>query len=204
MNTIASALNILFLASPLSSIGEVIREKDAASINGPLTITIMLCSSFWGAYAIGINNYQLYVQPAAVDFKFSILTQLCGTFCIHIFLRIILLLRVVWDFHPSFCFCDRLAPQVVGVFLATIQLGLRCFYGDSSSSGTPDSDDGSGSARDKQAYGSINSSPRAVTVRSGSGSGIIYSVMDDQDQDLEQKAGNRASTSTPRGSTVAI
>ena len=56
LGTVALVLNLVFLASPLSSIREVIRDKDAASISGPLTITIMLCSTFWGLYAIGIND----------------------------------------------------------------------------------------------------------------------------------------------------
>jgi len=65
----------------VQTIRKILRERNAASIYLPLSVAVLLCSAFWGAYGIVLGD---------ITFIY---------------------------------------PNIPGVLLAAIQIGLRCCFG---------------------------------------------------------------------------
>ncbi|KAG1680571.1 hypothetical protein FOA52_015018 [Chlamydomonas sp. UWO 241] len=58
---VGNVVGITMYASPLSSMGEVIKTRNSASILVPLTITTLLNASLWAAYGLAIGDPYVYI-----------------------------------------------------------------------------------------------------------------------------------------------
>ena len=65
-------VNVIFFASPLSTVVTVVRSQNAASISAPLSLTILTCATFWFLYALGIPDYFI-LAPQACGITLSLL-----------------------------------------------------------------------------------------------------------------------------------
>ena len=62
---VALILNMIFFITPLATLYEVIKNKDASSMSIPLTGAIVLNSTVWLLYAIGISDQFLMIPQIA-------------------------------------------------------------------------------------------------------------------------------------------
>ena len=69
---LASLVNVLLYASPLSSLGRVLRTKDASSILLPWTFTALGCSVTWAVYGLATMQIPVVV-PHAFGFVLNVI-----------------------------------------------------------------------------------------------------------------------------------
>lgn len=80
VGVMTNVILIFFYGGPLSTIGQVLKEKHTASIHIPTMILNTLNSSFWMAYGIAIGDFFLYVPNGLGALFGGIQILLCMTF----------------------------------------------------------------------------------------------------------------------------
>jgi solute carrier family 50 protein (sugar transporter) len=65
LGLLANILELIFFASPLSTIFEVLRTKSAETIHLPLTITSLVATSMWVIYGLFVNDWFIAAPSSA-------------------------------------------------------------------------------------------------------------------------------------------
>ncbi|KAI8916108.1 sugar efflux transporter for intercellular exchange-domain-containing protein [Gorgonomyces haynaldii] len=61
MGFLCTSIVLIFFAAPLSSIGTVLKTKDASSINGPLATATLINGLLWALYGFALSNAFIYL-----------------------------------------------------------------------------------------------------------------------------------------------